>query len=259
MKTIILAATMLLFSAQGFAGSPEFDAVGDDSTNFFNDAIRDAVVANNVNGLGVQVNLFSDFFAEGFTTSGSENPDPCFPGYTSYYAGPRNTNTYTWRIVLQMKPESDLDIVIRDCVLQSLGNVYTEATQTGRFRNGDGTLNFVAAANPSIVATVASGPKHNFGSFTLDSRIMPLLVPVPLTDLVAITYTSKGVWAESIVVAMPEDGAANTLGEPTVRLREGDVVSVTVNIPGNNPNHIFYGEDNVALEYVGEIGTWLTN
>lgn len=289
MKIKILAVTIMLFSsAQSFAGIPEFDAVGQDHKNIFNDAIRNAVVVNNTsNGLlsGTPINQHSDWFywgaarvgvpghfnnsgREKFWSTGSLGIDPCYnnlsssifspfidttnTSYQSYYAGPRNTNKFVWDIVLQMKPESDLNIKIRDCVLDGLsfGVPIFEATQTGRFRQSNNSLMFRASMNPLITVEAIVGPKH-FTPFwyIMDYRSMPGL---SINSLDHVRYTSKGPWQESITIKMPEDGESTTAGTPTVRLREGDVIRVTIDIPGRNANDIFYGNDNVSVEYIGE-------
>lgn len=292
MKIKVLAASiMLISSAQSFAGIPEFDAVGQDFANIFNDQIRQSVVLfNNSNGLllGTPINGYADWVyygaaydadsmynnkgREGFWSTGSQGIDPCYnehdiavfggpfgpfidtigSNYTSYYAGPRNTNQFHWDIVLQMKPESDLDIKIRDCVLNgfSVGVPMFESTQTGRFRQSNGRLMFRPSMNPQITVEAISGPKHPQPfQYIMDSRGMPGLGVVSLDH---VRYTSKGPWQEDIIVAMPEDGESTTAGSSTVRLREGDVIRVTVDIPGRNANDIFYGNDNVSIEYIGE-------
>ena len=287
MKIKILAATLVLFSAQGLAGVPEFDAVGDDSNNLFNDFVRDKVVEFNKDGFGEAINTDSDFtdhvyigdyfhhadyFREGFRSSGTRNPDPCFNKmnngreYTSRFAGVRNHNWFQWDIVLQMKPESDLDIIIRDCVL--VGGTkrlpMENASQTGRFQRSNGALVFHKPKNPTITVLALPGPHNHFKPFYLQTRLTPTLSVRPLYDT---RYTSKAVWTETIVAKMPEDAkpcrlsveeCATIDSSGTVRLREGDLIEIWVDIPGNNPNDIYYGPDNVAIEYVGEWGTWLT-
>jgi hypothetical protein len=262
MKIKLLAASMLLVSAQGYAGVPEFDTVGDDSSNYFNDGVKQSVVANNIDGFGNNVNQNSDWTntdpdvaRESFESTGSPNPDPCFAGYNSRLAGQYNTNEFHWEIVLQMKPESDLDLGIRDCVLSGFSdanNINTAASQTGRYRTRRGALRFFDDANPRITAVAYAGPRNNFQPFTMDYRAHAGL---ELGALEGQLYTSKALWQEHIVLKMPEDGSTNESGQPTVRLREGDSIMVWIQIPGNNSTNLYYGQDNVTLDYVGERGT----
>jgi hypothetical protein len=92
-KLMLLVVFVALISTPAMAGNiPEFDAVGDDSANFFNDAIKAMVVANNIDASGVVINNFSDFtgniYRDGkpwelFATSASgDDPSPCFPAYS---------------------------------------------------------------------------------------------------------------------------------------------------------------------------------
>lgn len=290
MKFKILAVTVLLLSStQSIAGIPEFDAVGQDHKNIFNDAVRNAVAANNTSSgfpSGIPINQHGDWVYRGtagtgagfnnsgrekFWSTGSLGIDPCYykptptsfnpfgpfidttnTSYQSYYAGPRNTNKFVWDIVLQMKPESDLNIKIRDCVLNglSIGVPMFEATQTGRFRQSNNSLMFRASMNPLITVEAIVGPKHFIPFwYIMDYRSMPGL---SVNSLDHVRYTSKGPWQEGITVKLPEDGESTTAGTPTVRLREGDVIRVTIDIPGRNANDIFYGNDNVSIEYIGE-------
>jgi hypothetical protein len=109
MKKIAILLVALMFTVPAFAGNiPEFDAVGDDSMNFFNDFIKDMVVANNIDAGGTVINLFSAFPNESFSSSASgPQPSPCFgPDYMDYKAGPWFPNQFAWNIVLQMAPET---------------------------------------------------------------------------------------------------------------------------------------------------------
>ena len=61
-KLALLVLFVAFISAPAMAGNiPEFDAVGDDSANFFNDFIKDMVAANNLDASDVVINNFSDF------------------------------------------------------------------------------------------------------------------------------------------------------------------------------------------------------
>lgn len=242
-KLALLVLFVAFISAPALAGNiPEFDAVGDDSANFFNDFIKDMVVANNLDASGVVINNFSDFTNypvdapwEYFATSAS-GPDfsPCFPGYSDYKAGPWFPNFFEWRIVLQMAPETDLDLNIRDCVLkENQRDIWFYAQQTGRWRQSNGRLRFERSMNPRVTVTAFPGIRQTGGApFIMDARRMPGL---GLTALDAKLYTSKALWEEGIVMKMPEPGTFNQIGQPVFVLREGDLLLVRFDIPWNNP------------------------
>ena len=255
-KLAILVVLAAFISTPAFAGkTPEFDAVGDDSANYFNDFIRIMVSDYNQDYSGVNLNQNSAFYNEYFATSASgPAPSACFPGYSDYKAGPWFMNTFEWNIVLQMAPETDLDLVVRDCVLDvNQRDMFFYAQQTGRWRENSGRLVFQKAMNPRITVVASPGPRQpaSAAPFFMDARKMPNL---GLTALNSSLYTSKSLWQENIVMKLPVAGTANQEGEPVFVLREGDVINVKVDIPFNNPVDIYYGQDNVVVQYVGMIG-----
>jgi hypothetical protein len=264
-KLTLITLAMVFMTVPALAGNiPEFDTVGDDSGNVFNDAIKNQVVRNNPINLDSDftdigaLHEFGAFGAEYFRTSAaSPREDPCFDflDYLSSKAGPWFENVYEWRIVLQMAPETDLDLNIRDCVLkENQRDIWFYAQQTGRYRKTNGKLIFNKRANPRMTVEATAGFK-NFvpagTSFLMDSRLMPTLKKVCFDDLL---YTSKALWEESMVLAMPEPGEFNQCGQPVFPLREGDLITTTVKVPFNNPVDIWYGPDNVSIKYVGIIG-----
>ena len=278
-KLAILFFVMAFVAGSAFAGNiPEFDAVGNDSTNVFNDSIKDCVVANN------GINLLSNWFftvseiidpldpttlplgAYGlaqetfYTTAADAAPDPCFDaclvnGYNSHKTAPWLPTFYQWLIVLQMMPETDLDLNIRDCVLkENQTDIWFYAQQTGRYRQSNGKLVFKKLRNPRLTVWAIPGPKASPGfddPFLMDARKMPNLGAVTLDNRL---YTSKALWEEGIVMALPEPLGSNDDGDPQYVLREGDMMFVQVNIPYNNPVDIWYGPDNVVIKYVGIVG-----
>jgi hypothetical protein len=263
-KLALITLAMAFMTVPALAGNiPEFDAVGADDENVFNDAVKDEVVKKN------PINLDSDFTVFGFegkraeyfdTSAASLREDPCFGflDYLSSKAGPWFMNFYEWRIVLQMAPETDLDLNIRDCVLkENQRDIWFYAQQTGRFRKTNGKLVFNKQANPRISVKATAGFK-NFvpqgTDFWMDARRMPGLGLVCLDGPEGKLYTSKAVWEEGLVLAMPEPGGFNQCGEPVFPLREGDLITARVSIPFNNPVDIWYGPDNVSIKYVGIIG-----
>jgi len=268
MKKMLLTLVVFgLLVTPALAGNqPEFDAVGCDASNFFNDFIKIAVCENGILPFppGLAINQYSNFPAELFTTqAGQLFPDPCFSGLrpgclvTSALTDPYNEGIYEWRIVLQKKPESDIDLNIRDCVLKhNTFNVWTECEQTGRYRAPWGQLFFIPSANPSITVVAFPGPFATPGfpvaGFGLDARQIPGLDLVALEDAL---YTSKCLWEESLVMALPVTGGTNVLGESQFNLKQGDVIRIVVTIPGNNSVDLFYGRDNVSLKYIGIVGT----
>lgn len=252
---------------------PEFDAVGCDADKCFLDCTKELIVRKGLTQDGRKLNCFSDFtelYTDGkvkeffYTNAGMLFTDPCFdneivcPGYKSATTDWWNQGTYTWRIVLQKKPKTDLNISIVDCVLQHngyevFGSDFMEGSaQTGRWRAYNGKPMFVESANPTITAKAFPGPFATTGfpleGLILDARTQPMLNRVALDEK---TYTSKGVWTEFIVVAMPQTGETNNSGQREVNLKQGDLIEITIRIPENNSVDISYGSDNVMLQYVG--------
>ncbi len=262
--TVIIAVTLFL-AAPALAGNrPEFDAVGDDSKNFFNDFIKEMVIEKSLDRAGNQINRYSDFTKkkdEFFkNTAGLLYPDPCFPGYYSALIDAFNSAEFEWQIVLQMKPETDIDLQIRDCVLKhNTFDPWFYAEQTGRYRQPWGELVFDIYANPTVTVQALPGPFATTGfkyPFYMDARTMPGLKNAPLVDAL---YTSKGIWDESLVMVLPKTGGKNGKGQTMYNLKQGDKINVFVKVPYNNTVDIFYGQDNVVLKYVGIVGTEYSN
>lgn len=259
-KLTLLILLVSFISVPAFAGNiPEFDAVGDDSANFFNDFVQAMVVDNNKDYADVLINQDSAFWNEYFDTAAAGPfPSACFPGYLDYKAGPFAPTYFEWNIVLQMMPETDLDLLIRDCVLkENTRDIWFYAQQTGRWRQTNSRLVFAKNKNPRVSVMVSPGPRQpaGYAPFYMDARRMPGL---GLTTLYNKLYTSKALWEETIVMKMPEPGQFNQIGEPTFVLREGDVMNVKVDVPWNNPVDIYYGPDNAVIQYVGIIGMSVT-
>lgn len=284
MKKILLALVVLAFLATpAVAGNqPEFDAVGCDATNYFNDFIR-VKVCETAERNGVIINEFSDFTnilygavkAESFTQlAGYPWPDTCFDGlkrvwigdsvnekvpcaYESSMTDTYNEGSYTWSIVLQLKPESDIDLNIRDCVVKhNTFNVWGECEQTGRYRAYWGELFFVAGANPLVTVTAFPGPYATPGfpadGMLLWAREMPGL---ELVALDGVPYTSKCLWEEALVIKLPKTLEPAAGGGTEVNLKQGDRIVVEIAIPGTNSVDLSYGQDNVSLKYIGITGT----
>lgn len=285
---VLMAVTLISVPAFAALNRPEFDAVGDDSANVFVDQILNAIILNSIDGFGQQINLFSDFtktagpsfnptgfqpgpaFAEFFVESaGTLFPDPCFSfilkndfgsaAHVPYLSGlttEYNQGLYRWRITLQMKPESDLNINIFDCVMKdAVTNIWQYADQTGFYRQPWGQLVFSLAANPTITAYAIPGPYATPGfttPFILDARTQPLLTATALFNAL---YTSKAFFDEAIVVAIPFTGNTNTSAQSVYDLHQGDMIDIQVAIPYNNTVDIRYGADNVFLKYIGIVGT----
>ena len=263
-KILFLLVAAVFLATPAFAGDqPEFDAVGCDATNYFNDIVKAIVVLGNVNFDGRLINYYSDFLDESFTqNAGQPKASICFPGYVDALVDAWNSARFKWEIVLQKKPQTDLDLNIRDCVVKH--NSFTPfgtgpfegAEQTGRYTMPWGEVFWVLDANPRVTAKALRGPYYTagfpVGGFYLDARTTPGLTTVALVDAL---YTSKGVWEESVVVVMPETGVVNQSGETQYRLKQGDIIEVTIDVPGNNTADIRYGADNVTIKYIGIHGT----
>jgi hypothetical protein len=269
-KIIILAIAAVFLATPAFADNiPEFDAVACDSSNIFAvDAALTygAVSANNIAAdiPLVPINGYSDWFGvgESFTYDGAGQrridacfqPDPEFPAnpdliYRSYVTPFQQDGTYTWRFVLQMTPESDININIYDCVLKPQGtDIFSEAQQTGRVNLNGGLQDWFRSQNPrmTVKALTASG------DFIMTARTMPNLRRVCMRNRL---YTSKAHWDEGIIVTMPEEGKMNRCGGSQYDLEAGDVIEVKVQVSEPHPATIMYGQDNVLLKYIGVVGT----
>jgi hypothetical protein len=260
-KLLCIVIFVLMTAAPALAAQPEFDAVGCDKMNIFamdNNLQFGAVITNNVGPNG-PINEYSDFDWEGFSqTAGQLFPDPCFPGLDSALTDQHNSASYTWYIVLQMKPQTDIDLKIFDCVLtRDMTNIFGSADQTGRVRDWFGNLIFLPEANPRVTVVAYAGEfaTEGFpsGGLIMDARAMPTLRRVALNEKL---YTSKAHWDETLVMVLPKTGRINMSRQTEVDLKQGDKLKITVDIPGNNTVDIRYGEDSVLVEYVGIEGTW---
>ena len=261
MKKLLLVLIAVAFMCTPvLAGDrPEFDAVGDDSANFFNDAVKDLVVANN------PWNLASAFANEAFIPPVQLTADLCFPGYLSAYTQWHRPARYTYFIVLQMDPQTDLDINIRDCVSKHNSTTifgegpFDGAEQTGRTWDWLGNPIFNPGANPMVTAQAYPGPNAAFGfglPFTLVNRTQGGLFLLPFENL---AYTSKALWEEGLVARMPEWMVPNISGGTESPLSAGDIIRVDIDMPATSTTDVRYGSDNVTIKYVGVTGTIFTN
>jgi hypothetical protein len=272
-----MGAVFMIAGSAWAGNTPEFDAVGCDNQNVFasnnNVQFQGSIFNNGDPGTG-PVNLWSDFrglwtpdylngpsvYMEYFDqTAGQLFRDPCFGefGLFSALTDAWNEAIYEWSIVLQMKPESDINVNIYDCVLKhNEFDPYGGAEQTGRYRASWGQLMFVPSANPIMSVTAYPGEYATPGfetPFTLDARTLPGLQTCAMKDKL---YTSKALWEEGIVCVLPETGSNNSLGETVYNLKHGDRIKVKVQVPYNNTADIRYGEDSVILKYIGIVGTY---
>ena len=267
-KVMLILFSVMFMASSAWAGNiPEFDAVGCDATNVFAqyNYIQYGQVANNNIGPNGPINYYSAIFPSGLPqeffsqTAGQLFQDPCFGqfGMLSALTDAWNEGVYNWYIVLQMKPESDINVNIYDCVLKhNEFSPWEAAEQTGRYRADWGQLFFIPTANPSITVKAYPGQYATPGfsaPFIMDARTLPGLDIVAVDDVL---YTSKGLWSEGLVMVMPETGKKNASGQTTYNLKQGDRILVTVAIPFNNTCDIRYGQDSVILKYIGIIGTW---
>ena len=177
-----------------------------------------------------------------------------------------NEAVYEWWIVLQMKPESDINLNIYDCVLKhnffspwgDFPDIQAGAEQTGRYRAPWGQLMFVPSANPMVSVKAYPGqyatPGFGYEGFTMDARTMPVWVCRPWT---ASSILPRRSWDEDLVLVLPETGITNESGEMTYNLKQGDTIYIKVEIPpANNTVDLRYGQDSVLLKYIGITGTW---
>ena len=215
--------------------------------------------------------------AEFFTASNTNYQmvtDPCFTftmnamkdsshcPYKSIYTPERDGAIYRWRIVLQKKPASDIDINIEDCVLTETLNcptgIFTTPGETGFYNLGPYLL-FLQTALPSITAYAVPGPNASLGftaPFELYTRQQPQ-TSATLNQINELPFVSKALFDESIVVAMPMTGGSVFGNFATgYTLTGGDMIDISIGIPETiNPNDYYFGSDNVFLKYIGMTGT----
>jgi hypothetical protein len=284
-KLTLLTVLMAFVSVPALAGNiPEFDVVGTDSANIFNDQVKQLVIDNNLLPNGNKLNDFSDwtvggpigpivpnpgaFVAPGafefFASTGTPRPDDCFDslpgGYESYTTGAIFPGLYQWLIVLQMAPESDIDLNIRDCVTkQNAFDIWFYAQQTGRWRDSNSQLRFDPNLNPLVAVWAIPGPRATLGfatPFLMDARQVPSAALDLRTLDLTVRFTSKALWEEGIVMALPT-GLPGASGQQQSLLREGDMMFVQFLIPFNHPADVRYGVDNVSLKYIGVVGLYI--
>ena len=281
-RTLMILVLAVFISAPAFGDFivPESDSVGDDTANVFHGPV-DTMVMGHVNYAGVAINDSSDFtdlWAYGWEYYGAEffagsaglpRPDyTCFDfgGYESILTVAGNASTYEWQIVLQVKPKTDLDLTIRDCVLEYAGStIWGDAGQTGFYRDNAGVLWPIPGANPSITVVALPGPyAHAYPAFdeslaklaarlgpigmVMDAKMHPTLEP---TSMISKLYTSKGLWEEALVLTLPEDNKVNLAGQPLVPLKQGDMINVEISIPSYSGTNIRYSSDSVEVKYCG--------
>jgi hypothetical protein len=269
----LLLVAMFLASAVLAGNYPEFDAVGVDSANFFaknNIAYKMVTDYNKTHPVDGKYSLedYSNFTgaimgkypSEKFTaSSGQPYKDPCWGQFNSVLTTVQRDGTYDWWIVLQMQPESDIDLKIYDCVLKwqrsENSGLWANAEQAGRWRADWGKLYFNPCANPNITVVAYPGP-YAVASFeipqVLDARKMPGLWRTTLDEK---WYSPKAHWDESIVIALPETGSYNEKGNAGFQLVQGDIIHVKIQISGWNTADIYYGADSVLLKYIGMSNT----
>jgi hypothetical protein len=264
--SVIIISALLLIGSQAFGGGrPEFDVVGNDNSSHFKDAITTLVLKAN------PWNTKSDFTGGPFPVMEYFSPpvqltdDICYDGYRSAYTQWRRPARYEWQIVLQMDPQSDLDINIEQCVVKHssttvFGKIPWEGgDQTGRYQLTDGTVFFIPGANPSITVEASPGPNAVFGftsPFILTGRTQCGITEIPLKYM---SYTGTTIWDSTLVARMPEYMTAAPDGGVEYPLSAGDTIKITIAIPFLNSVDIRYGQDNVTVRYIGVNNTIFTN
>ena len=265
-----VAAVLFVWSFCFAFDVPEFDAVGCDSTNYFVDPVMREVISKNTDPYGHLINSYSSFPNETFSASTASSPapsplelspDPCFTyngDYDSALTKAGSAGQYVWDIVLQMQPDSDINLEIHACVLKhDYTDIWTSPWQTGRDRLVPTNQRvFVIPANPMVTVQAFPGPYASPGfsePFYLMGRVSPSMDPV---ILYAVYYSSKSLWTETILIALPETGDSNTSEKPMHALKGGDIIRVRIDIPIDNTADVRYGQDSVILKYNGMVGTW---
>lgn len=270
MKKILMMLLLAMFlAAPAWAGNfAEYDAVGVDNSNYFSlrnvayQLVNEYRAENYVDGIG-DLEELSDFACEGFDSIIDRfRSDPCWDGLQSILTEVGRGNTYWWTIVLQMRPESDINLNIYDCVLKDQGtSIFGDADQMGRWRLNH-LLFFNPCASPELTVAAYPGPNASesfkeVGPQILEARKMPSLYRTCLYEK---WITSKAHWDESIVIALPQTGYYNERGDSCFTMVEGDIIKVKIEVPESlNTVEIRYGADNVILKYIGMQGTeWLS-
>lgn len=261
-------STTYAYPVQSFLEArPEFDAVGKDSSNFFNDYYKDMVIPSARDRSGRLINDFSDFDSEGFTnTAAGLTSDPCFSSlgtnYLSALAPSWTEAAFEWLITLQMKPASDISVQVVGCVLSSgETDVWKYARQTGLYSTpwAPQSLVFAPQANPRVTVRAFPGPFAKVGfpkeGFYLDARKSPGLES---SSLVASYQSIQSLLEGNIILAFPRTGNSNAQGETMYELNRGDVLRITIETPYNNTADVRFGSDNVFLKYLGLVGTEYT-
>ncbi len=247
---------------------PEIDLVGQDSQYFFRDDWINQIFTNGKDNYGTRINDFSAFQSESFTsTAGQETPDTCYSttghSYESILTPTWTDAEYTWEIVLQMKPATDLVLKLNGCVLKTGSNdVWSDGYQTGFYTLPWDTTQaeFLSGANPRLTVQALPGPmaKEGFppGGFTLDTRRQSGLQVAPLDDSLVTIQSLAG---ENIVIVLPVEGRINATGQTMHSLSQGDRIIVIVSLPGNTTPDVRFGASGSALQYIGLKGTEYLN
>lgn len=257
MTVLICVVALMSASLAAAKGRPEYDAVGADQENYFNDERSELIVENGLDGYLRKINNYSDFSDELFAnTAGMLYPDPCFPGYISSMVACWTEATYTWQIVLQMQPESDLHLSIAHCVMDyDEDSLWSTPAETGRAISTTGAPVFFLNANPSITVTAYPGPYATPGftsPFHMEAYLVPRLTTTVMDDALLIGMAP---WESELVLVQPKTGKKNSLLETTYNLKMGDYIKVEIAIPYNSPVNIRYGKDSVIVSYIGTVGT----
>jgi hypothetical protein len=265
---VVLAATFMATPAfaQSETTASEFDAVGVDALNYFNDRVKEFIADNSEDTFGVLINDYSSFPREDFDFDSlvGLTPDICFVDeeYLSGYTHAGEQGDYTWKIVLQKDPATDIVLNIRDCVLRAGSwDIWSGAEQSGR-TNIFGEYRFYPFANPKITVMACPGD-HPCAGFTkcfiMDARYAPCLAhPVEMDEQ---RYTSVAMWEDSITLIRPRTGKRGCGGQNFYDLNAGDVIRVKIEIDPWTfyPVSHRYGPDNVTVQYAGVKGTEVTN
>jgi len=260
--------TTYRYETANMESRPEIDLVGQDSQYFFRDDWINQIFINGKDVWGARINDFSAFSAEYFSTNaGQATIDTCYStpsrSYLSVLTPTWTEAEYEWEIVLQMKPATDPVLKLHGCVFRTGENdVWTAGYQTG-FYTVPWAPNqpvFVSAVNPRLTVRALPGPmaKDGFPSqgFFLDTRRHSGLQVAPLEDSLITVQTLA---SESIVIALPSQGAINASGQTMYSLSQGDRIKIIVSIPGNSTADVRFGESGAVLQYIGMKGSEYTN
>ena len=202
-KVMLILLAVMFVASSAWAGTiPEFDAVGCDATNVFakNNAVQYGQVIDNNIGPNGPINDFSvpmcpePVLGPGIVSGRLLANCPRIPALgvrvvERPYRCLESRAVYEWYIILQMKPESDLNLNIYDCVLKhNEFSPWVEAARADWAVQSTTGVSFSLFLRPTpalrlrriLVSMLPLGSLHRS---SMDARTLPGLDIVALDDV----------------------------------------------------------------------------